>query len=127
MRLAGYNPFEATTGIDQPFQLAVLLDNQPTKGPDWRPTTKNGPAPSDKPILVADAKKDSSESAKDTKDTEKSDSDEGKSASSQQAADSTEGMSPVVTGAIVAVVALFVVSAGVIVYRGKKGGGSKDA
>ena len=121
VRMANYRPDEEVTGIDQPFQLAFLLDNKPTKGPDWRPTDKNGPTPSDKPILAKgeseqESSKDSSDDA--SKESDSSDTDSQASASSSDMAD--EGMSPLVIGTVVAVVAVFIGIAGAIVYQNKK-------
>lgn len=42
---------EKLQGTEQEYELSVLLDGKPTKGPDWRPVEVNGPKPSDKPIL----------------------------------------------------------------------------
>ena len=121
VRMANYRPDEEVSGIDQPFQLAFLLDNKPTKGPDWRPTDKNGPTPSDKPILAKgepeqESSKDSSEDASNESDS--SDTDSQASASSSDMED--EGMSPLVIGTVVAVVAVFIGIAGAIVYQNKK-------
>ncbi|MGK8362059.1 vWA domain-containing protein [Corynebacterium amycolatum] len=121
VRMANYRPDEEVTGVDQPFQLAFLLDNKPTKGPDWRPTDKNGPTPSDKPILAKgeseqESSKDSSDDA--SKESDSSDTDSQASASSSDRED--EGMSPMVIGTVVAVVAVFIGIAGAIVYQNKK-------
>ena len=121
VRMANYRPDEEVTGIDQPFQLAFLLDNKPTKGPDWRPTDKNGPTPSDKPILAKgeseqESSRDSSDDA--SKESDSSDTDSQASASSSDMED--EGMSPLVIGTVVAVVAVFIGIAGAIVYQNKK-------
>lgn len=121
VRMANYRPDEEVTGIDQPFQLAFLLDNKPTKGPDWRPTDKNGPTPSDKPILAKgeseqESSKDSSEDA--SKESDSPETDSQTSASSSDMED--EGMSPLVIGTVVAVVAVFIGIAGAIVYQNKK-------
>ncbi|MCQ9126041.1 VWA domain-containing protein [Corynebacterium amycolatum] len=121
VRMANYRPDEEVTGIDQPFQLAFLLDNKPTKGPDWRPTDKNGPTPSDKPILAKgesekDSSKESSEDA--SKESDSPDTDSQASASSSDIED--EGMSPLVIGTVVAVVAVFIGIVGAIVYQNKK-------
>lgn len=121
VRMANYRPDEEVTGIDQPFQLAFLLDNKPTKGPDWRPTDKNGPTPSDKPILAKgeseqESSKDSSEDA--SKESDSPETDSQASASSSDMED--EGMSPLVIGTVVAVVAVFIGIAGAIVYQNKK-------
>lgn len=121
VRMANYRPDEEVSGIDQPFQLAFLLDNKPTKGPDWRPTDKNGPTPSDKPILAKgeseqESSKDSSEDA--SKESDSPDTDSQASASSSDMED--EGMSPLVIGTVVAVVAVFIGIAGAIVYQNKK-------
>lgn len=121
VRMANYRPDEEVSGIDQPFQLAFLLDNKPTKGPDWRPTDKNGPTPSDKPILAKgeseqESSKDSSEGASNESDS--SDTDSQASASSSDMED--EGMSPLVIGTVVAVVAVFIGIVGAIVYQNKK-------
>ncbi|WP_050773621.1 vWA domain-containing protein [Corynebacterium amycolatum] len=121
VRMANYRPDEEVSGIDQPFQLAFLLDNKPTKGPDWRPTDKNGPTPSDKPILAKgeseqESSRDSSDDA--SKESDSSDTDSQASASSSDMED--EGMSPLVIGTVVAVVAVFIGIAGAIVYQNKK-------
>lgn len=121
VRMANYRPDEEVSGIDQPFQLAFLLDNKPTKGPDWRPTDKNGPTPSDKPILAKgesekDSSKESSEDA--SKESDSPDTDSQASASSSDMED--EGMSPLVIGTIVAVVAVFIGIVGAIVYQNRK-------
>lgn len=121
VRMANYRPDEEVSGIDQPFQLAFLLDNKPTKGPDWRPTDKNGPTPSDKPILAKgeseqESSKDSSEDA--SKESDSPETDSQASASSSDMED--EGMSPLVIGTVVAVVAVFIGIAGAIVYQNKK-------
>ena len=121
VRMANYRPDEEVSGIDQPFQLAFLLDNKPTKGPDWRPTDKNGPTPSDKLILAKgeseqESSKDSSEGASNESDS--SDTDSQASASSSDMED--EGMSPLVIGTIVAVVAVFIGIVGAIVYQNRK-------
>lgn len=121
VRMANYRPDEEVSGIDQPFQLAFLLDNKSTKGPDWRPTDKNGPTPSDKPILAKgeseqESSKDSSEDA--SKESDSPDTDSQASASSSDMED--EGMSPLVIGTVVAVVAVFIGIAGAIVYQNKK-------
>lgn len=121
VRMANYRPDEEVSGIDQPFQLAFLLDNKPTKGPDWRPTDKNGPTPSDKPILAKgeseqESSKDSSEDASNESDSP--DTDSQASASSSDLED--EGMSPLVIGTVVAVVAVFIGIVGAIVYQNKK-------
>lgn len=121
VRMANYRPDEEVTGIDQPFQLAFLLDNKPTKGPDWRPTDKNGPTPSDKPILAKgeseqESSKDSSEDA--SKESDSPETDSQTSASSSDMED--EGMSPLVIGTVVAAVAVFIGVAGAIVYQNKK-------
>ena len=42
---------EKLQGTEQEYELSVLLDGKPAKGPDWRPVEVNGPKPSDKPIL----------------------------------------------------------------------------
>lgn len=121
VRMANYRPDEEVSGIDQPFQLAFLLDNKPTKGPDWRPTDKNGPTPSNKPILAKgeseqESSKDSSEDA--SKESDSPETDSQASASSSDMED--EGMSPLVIGTVVAVVAVFIGIAGAIVYQNKK-------
>ncbi len=117
VRMANYRPDEEVSGIDQPFQLAFLLDNKLTKGPDWRPTDKNGPTPSDKPILAkGESSKDSSEDA--SKESDSSDRDSQASASASDLED--EGMSTLVIGTIVAVVVVFIGIAGAIVYQNKK-------
>lgn len=121
VRMANYRPDEEVTGIDQPFQLAFLLDNKPTKGPDWRPTDKNGPTPSDKPILAKgeseqESSKDSSEDA--SKESDSPETDSQASASSSDLED--KGMSPLVIGTVVAAVAVFIGIAGAIVYQNKK-------
>lgn len=121
VRMANYRPDEEVSGIDQPFQLAFLLDNKPTKGPDWRPTDKNGPTPSDKPILAKgeseqESSKDSSEDA--SKESDSPETDSQASASSSDMED--EGMSPLVIGTVVAAVAVFIGIAGAIVYQNKK-------
>lgn len=121
VRMANYRPDEEVSGIDQPFQLAFLLDNKPTKGPDWRPTDKNGPTPSDKPILAKgeseqESSKDSSEGASNESDS--LDTDSQASASSSDLED--EGMSPLVIGTVAAVVAVFIGIVGAIVYQNKK-------
>lgn len=121
VRMANYRPDEEVSGIDQPFQLAFLLDNKPTKGPDWRPTDKNGPTPSDKPILAKgeseqESSKDSSEGASNESDS--SDTDSQASASSSDMED--EGMSPLVIGTVAAVVAVFIGIVGAIVYQNRK-------
>lgn len=128
IRMANFRSDTEIAGIDQPFQLAVLVDGKPTKGPVWRPTEKNGPTPSDKPILAKGApKKDSSKSEGESTE-ENSDSAESRADASQQAADSSEeGMSPLVIGAIVVVVVLFLGVAGAIVYQNKKGNRSQDS
>ena len=39
------------TGVEQPYEFAVMLDGEPVDGgPDWTPTYENGPEPSDEPI-----------------------------------------------------------------------------
>ena len=39
------------TGVEQPYEFAVMLDGEPVDGgPDWMPTYENGPEPSDEPI-----------------------------------------------------------------------------
>lgn len=121
VRMANYRPDEEVAGIDQPFQLVFLLDNKPTKGPDWRPTDKNGPTPSDKPILAKgeseqESSKDSSEDA--SKESDSPETDSQASASSSDMED--EGMSPLVIGTVVAAVAVFIGIAGAIVYQNKK-------
>lgn len=121
VRMANYRPDEEVSGIDQPFQLAFLLDNKPTKGPDWRPTDKNGPTPSNKPILAKgeseqESSKDSSEDA--SKESDSPETDSQASASSSDMED--EGMSPLVIGTVVAVAAVFIGIAGAIVYQNKK-------
>lgn len=121
VRMANYRPDEEVSGIDQPFQLAFLLDNKPTKGPDWRPTDKNGPTPSDKPILAkGESEKESSKDSSDdaSKESDSSDTDSQASASSSDMED--EGMSSLVIGTVVAVVAVFIGIAGAIVYQNKK-------
>lgn len=40
-------------GSEQPFELSVKLDGEPSEGPAWRPSEKNGPTPSDQPILAS--------------------------------------------------------------------------
>ena len=127
--MANYRPDEEVTGIDQPFQLAFLLDNKPTKGPDWRPTDKNGPTPSDKPILAKgeseqESSKDSSEDASEGSSNDSSTGSETSDRDSQASASSSdmedEGMSPLVIGTVVAAVAVFIGIAGAIVYQNKK-------
>ena len=36
-------------GVEQPFEIAFDVVGEKTDGPDWRPTDKNGPEPSDTP------------------------------------------------------------------------------
>ncbi|WP_237224946.1 hypothetical protein [Rothia nasisuis] len=48
--LSEYNA-ERLEGAEQPVEISVLLDGEPTIGPDWRPVENNGPEPSDQPIL----------------------------------------------------------------------------
>lgn len=115
--MANYRPDEEVSGIVQPFQLAFLLDNEPTKGPDWRPTDKNGPTPSDKPNLAkGESEKDSSEDA-----SKESDSSATDSQASSSSSDLEDGnMSPLVIGTVVAVVVVFIGIAGAIAYQNKK-------
>ena len=40
-------------GSEQPFELSVKLDGELSEGPAWRPSEKNGPTPSDQPILAS--------------------------------------------------------------------------
>lgn len=128
VRMANYRSDEQNHGIDQPFELAFFLDGKPTKGPAWRPTEKNGPTPSDKPILAKGApKKDDSKSA-DESSEQSSESSESRADSTQQAADSSDdGMSPLVIGTVVVVILVFIGIAGAIVYQNKKGKRSQDS
>ena len=42
---------DEATGVEQPYEFAVMLDGEPVDGgPDWTPTYENGPEPSDEPI-----------------------------------------------------------------------------
>lgn len=42
---------DGITGVEQPYEFAVMLDGEPVDGgPDWTPTYENGPEPSDEPI-----------------------------------------------------------------------------
>lgn len=42
---------DEATGVEQPYEFAVMLDGEPVDGgPDWTATYENGPEPSDEPI-----------------------------------------------------------------------------
>lgn len=40
---------DAPRGVEQPFEFAFVRDGTPGPGPQWRPSTQPGPAPSDTP------------------------------------------------------------------------------
>ena len=46
MNVAGSGPL----GVEQPFEIGVRLDAQPSEGPDWVPVNEPGPTPSSSPI-----------------------------------------------------------------------------
>ena len=52
-------------GVEQPFEIAFDAIGQKTDGPEWRPTEKDGPEPSDTPPDTGE-KKDGEEKSDDT-------------------------------------------------------------
>lgn len=46
MNVAGSGPL----GVEQPFEIGIRLDDQPSGGPDWVPVNEPGPTPSSSPI-----------------------------------------------------------------------------
>ena len=64
-------------GVEQPFEIAFDAVGEKTDGPEWRPTDKDGPEPSDTPPDTG-GKKDGGEEKSDDTDTQAQDeSDDG--------------------------------------------------
>ncbi|ORC21968.1 hypothetical protein A7979_00125 [Rothia nasimurium] len=78
---------EKLEGAEQPFEISVLMDGEPTIGPDWRPVENNGPEPSDQPILSDRVAPGTTKSG--SADQATSDSD---SSATDQAADSEQNL-----------------------------------
>ena len=65
-------------GVEQPFEIAFDVEGEKADGPDWRPTDKDGPEPSDTPPNMESAKESSENGADEsTQAKEASDSGDG--------------------------------------------------
>ncbi|AEI10421.1 putative secreted protein [Corynebacterium resistens DSM 45100] len=97
---------ESLKGSEQPYEISVKLEGEPSEGPDWRPSQANGPAPSDQPILAegTGAANDEQGSSSAKADEEKSD------ANATNTAKSSDSETPpwLIPAGAVAIIALII-------------------